>query len=213
MRSVIHVLSMELYGKSILLPNFPIDKKTKAIGMSDWTGYAEGLERAFSYTNTYYHTAPKLDITNIEDRMCGENRFLISSDVFEHIPVFSLDKAFENSRKLLAPGGVFVFTVPYEKAGDTREHFPNLYDFRIIQKEGRRELHNTTRDGKHEVFDNLIFHGGEGMTLEMRMFSESDLLRRLSVAGFSSSKIYADHVREYGIIWPMDWAVPIAARA
>jgi hypothetical protein len=26
-------------------------------------------------------------------------------------------------------------------------------------------------------------------------------------------RVYADRVPEFGILWPMDWAVPIVARA
>lgn len=212
MRSVVHALAVELFGKPLVLPEFPVDKSILGLGMSDWEGYAKPLAKAVSYTNTYYHADPHLDITDIPDDMVGKHRFLISSDVFEHIPISFIDNAFANSRRLLGPGGVFIFTVPFTKEGTTAEHFPNMHDFRIIETAGKRFLYNRTRDGKEEIFDQLIFHGGEGMTLEMRIFSEPDLLRHLKNAGFSSTRIYSDQIPEYGIIWPMDWAVPVAAR-
>ena len=180
--------------------------------MSDWEGYAKGLERKFSYTNTFYHIEPRMDIANVSEEAFGKNWFLISSDVFEHIPVFALDSAFSNSRKLLHEDGVFIFTVPFTKAGETQEHFPRMHEFRIIETRGKKFLYNRTATGEEEIFDDLIFHGGDGMTLEMRIFSEPDLRRRLGEAGFSSVRIYADHVPEFGIVWPMDWAVPVAAR-
>ena len=37
---------------------------------------------------------------------------------------------------------------------------------------------NWTADGRIETFDDLVFHGGPGSTLEMRVFSE-DALRGL----------------------------------
>jgi ribosomal protein L37E len=212
MRSVMHALSIELFGKALVLPEFPLDKAVSGLGMSDWEGYAKGLENKFSYTNTFYHTEPRLDITDVPGELTGKQRFLISSDVFEHIPVFALDRAFRNSRRLLQDNGVFIFTVPFVKDGETQEHFPRLHDFKIIETRGKRFLYNRTVDGEEEIFDDLVFHGGDGMTLEMRMFSEPDLRRRLAAAGFESVKIYADHVPEFGIIWPMDWAVPIVAR-
>jgi hypothetical protein len=212
MRSVIHALAVELFDKPLMLPQFPVDKSILGLGMSDWEGYAKPLAKVTSYTNTFYHAEPHLDITEIPEDMVGKHRFLISSDVFEHIPVASIDSAFVNSRRLLGSGGVFIFTVPFTKEGTTAEHFPNMHDFRIIETAGKRFLYNRTRDGKEEIFDQLIFHGGEGMTLEMRIFSEPDLLRHLKNAGFSSTRIYSDQVPEYGIIWPMDWAVPVAAR-
>jgi len=42
---------------------------------------------------------------------------------------------------------------------------------------------------------------------------EDPELRRLAAAGFSSVRVRADHVPEFGIMWPMDWAIPIVARA
>jgi hypothetical protein len=212
MRSVIYALAMELFGRPLVLPEFPQDKTLLAIGMSDWEGYAKGLEKKFAYTNTFYHTEPRLDIANVSDAAIGKHRFLISSDVFEHIPVFALDSAFRGSRRLLRDDGVLIFTVPFTKAGETREHFPRMHDFRIIETKGKRFLYNRTVEGDEEIFDDLIFHGGDGMTLEMRIFSEPDLRRRFAEAGFSSLRIYTDHIPEFGIIWPMDWAVPIAVR-
>ena len=213
MRSVMYALSVELFGKPIPIPSFPVDKSIAGIGMSDWDGYAKTLGEKFDYTNTYYHTEPRLDITRIPEDAFGRYRFLISSDVFEHIPGFALASAFGNARKLLRPDGVFIFTVPFLKTGETQEHFPRLHDFRIIETRGKRFLYNRTVSGEEEIFDGLVFHGGEGMTLEMRMFTEPDLLRRLADAGFSSARVCIDHAPEFGIQWPMDWAVPIVARA
>ncbi len=213
MRSVVHALSVELFGRPLVLPEFPPDKAIAGLGMSDWEGYALPLAERLAYQNTFYHAPPRLDITDIRDEDCARQRFLISSDVFEHVPVALLGQAFRNSRRLLNDEGVFIFTVPYAKEGRTVEHFPNLHQFTIDETDGKRVLHNVTRDGQHETFEDLVFHGGDGMTLEMRMFSEPDLLRSLKDAGYRSTRIYTDCVEEFGILWPMDWAVPIAARA
>jgi len=103
--------------------------------------------------------------------------------------------------------------VPFVKEGETREHFPRLNDFRIVEEGGRRVLRNRTVEGDEEVFNQLVFHGGEGMTLEMRMFSEGDLLRRLADAGFSKAAVRIDHAPHFGISWPIDHSLPIVARA
>lgn len=213
MRALMHLLATELYGKAVDLPDFPVDKSVLGLGMSDWEGYAKRLAEKFSYTNTYYHAEPRLDITNVPDALVGRHRFLISSDVFEHIPLFGLERAFRNSRRLLQAGGTFIFTVPFVKEGSTREHFPRLHDFRIVETGGKRILHNRTREGDEEVFDQLVFHGGDGMTLEMRLFSEADLRAHLTRAGFASIEVRIDHVPELGILWPIDFHVPIVARA
>jgi SAM-dependent methyltransferase len=213
MRAVVHALGAELFGSPRVLPAFPRDKSIRGAGMSDWDGYALALAGKLDYTNTFYHAQPRLDIANIPAELAGTLDFLISSDVFEHIPPAQLDAAFANARRLLKPGGLFLFTVPFEKIEATREHFPRLHDFRIVEEGGRKVLCNTTVDGERERFENLVFHGGEGMTLEMRMFSEADLLRRLTGAGFSKAAVRIDHAPHFGVVWPIDYAVPIVARA
>lgn len=212
MRSLVHALSLELFGQSLTLPDFPEDKTIHGLGMSDWEGYANRLAEKFSYTNTYYHTEPFLDITQVPEARFGTQRFLISSDVFEHIPGFALAAAFRNARRLLDDRGFFLLTVPFVKSGVTQEHYPRLHDFRIIETAGKRFVYNRTVSGEEEIFDNPVFHGGDGMTLEMRMFSEPDLRRHLETAGFPEIRIYADQYPEFGILWPIDWAVPIVAR-
>jgi SAM-dependent methyltransferase len=213
MRSIVNALSVELFGRSLLLTEFPRRKDIRGLGMSDWDGYARLLGERLAYTNTFYHAEPHMDITDLDAGMEGRWDFLISTDVFEHIPPEGLESAFRNSRRLLVPGGVFVFSVPYHKTGETLEHFPELHEFTVIGEGESRRLVNTTADGREQAFDDLVFHGGEGMTLEMRVFAEPDLLRRLQAAGFSSIDVRIDHVPELGILWPMDWAVPIVARA
>ncbi|MCU1416829.1 MAG: Methyltransferase type 11 [Schumannella sp.] len=213
MRSVVHTLAMELFGQPLILPEFPEDRSIVGLGLSDWDGYAIGLASKLGYSNTYFHRQPYLDITDAAEHWLGRQRFVISSDVLEHIPVAGLDAAFLNSRRLLTPDGVCIFTVPFEKTGETREHFPRLHDYRIDVTGGTAVLHNTTVDGEEEIFDDLVFHGGEGDTLEMRMFTEPDLLRRIADAGFSSAEVRVPFAPEFGVLWNIDWAVPIVARA
>lgn len=208
-----YLLSQMLFGKPLTLPEFPVDKSIVGLGLSDWSGYAHALERKFTYINTYYHAEPRLDIADVPPEALGRNRFLIASDVFEHIPTFELDAAFANSRRLLRDDGFLLLTVPFNKNGETLEHFPRLHQFSIEESDGKRVLRNRTLAGEEETFDNLVFHGGDGMTLEMRMFSEPDLCRRLLNAGFSSVEVRCEHYPEFGILWPMDWAVPMIARA
>ena len=213
MRSLMYILGAELFGSPRVLPAFPVDKKILGLGMSDWEGYAKPLAEKLGYVNTFYHAEPRLDIADIPKAWVGKHDFLISSDVFEHVPPADLDRAFANSRRLLRAGGVMIFTVPFVKSGETREHFPRLHDFRIVEEEGRKVLRNRTAEGDEERFDDLVFHGGEGMTLEMRMFSEPDLLRRLARAGYASAEVRIDHAPHFGIMWPIDYAVPIVALA
>ena len=111
MRGMIHALSIALFGEPMPLPDFPTDKSLTGIGMSDWVGYANRLEKKLKYQNTFYHQEPKLDIME-EPATFDEYDFIFSSDVFEHVPPPAL-RAFENCHSLLKSDGSLVFSVPY----------------------------------------------------------------------------------------------------
>jgi SAM-dependent methyltransferase len=211
MRAMVHVLSIELFGASTPIERFAERKDIRGIGMSDWPGYADRLAEKLDYVNTYYHKDPRLDICEPDPGRFGTLDFILSSDVFEHLPP-PVDIAFENVRKLLKPSGVLVFSVPYKPSGRTDEHFPDLFDFRLEKRESDIELHNMTRDGKRQVFRELVFHGGEGMTLEMRTFSRHDLVGHFTRAGFVSPRIYSEEIAEHGIVWDHQWSLPMSAR-
>ena len=197
-RSIIHVLSTELFGKSTPLKQFPKRKDLIGIGMSDWRGYANQLEKTLGYVNTYYHKEPRLDITQADTAAGEKYDFIISTEVFEHVPP-PVDRAFRNAFDMLKPGGVFIFSVPF-RPGITDEHFPDLYEYKVIQEEGHWVLLNKTNDGQQQKFVNLVFHGGPGSTLEMREFGHDSLQTHLVEAGFKHSRAYAEEVPEYGIV-------------
>ena len=180
--------------------------------MTDWEGYANTLAAKFSYQNTYYHQEPRLDISAVEipAPLLG-NDFIISSEVFEHV-VPPASRAFENVSKMLKPGGLFILTVPYTNKKETIEHFPELYDFTVVEDDKAFVLRNKTREGVIQEFRNLVFHGGPGTTLEMRAFSENSIIQHLRNAGFHAIKIHREPDFAHGVWWPQPWALPISAR-
>ncbi len=213
MRAVIRVLSTELFGKSLLLENFPAHPDIRGLGMTDWVGYANTLAEKFSYQNTYYDQEPRLDISAVEIPVHFlANDFVISSEVFEHV-VPPVSRAFENVAKMLKPGGLFILTVPYTNKEETIEHFPDLYDFTVVEDHQTFVLRNKTREGVIEEFRNLVFHGGPGTTLEMRAFSENSIIQHLRNAGFHAIKIHREPDFAHGVWWPQPWALPISARS
>ena len=43
MRAMMHVLSIELFGRSLAVDDFPARPELRGLGMSDWEGYAKRL--------------------------------------------------------------------------------------------------------------------------------------------------------------------------
>ena len=181
------------------MPEFRENKSITGYGMSDSDIYALPLSRKLSYTNTFYHKEPRLDITALSREIYREADFVISSDVFEHVPP-PIDAAFDNLFKLLGSDGVCIFSVPYTNQGLTKEHFPDLYEYRIVKKNGKQTLINTTRSGDTQQFDDLHFHKGGGATLEMRMFSKPSLIDHFKRAGFTAVKFHQESIPEHGIL-------------
>lgn len=198
-RSIIHALSMELFGKSLAIDDFPYRPDLVGIGLSDWDGYAVRLAEKLGYTNTFFHKAPLLDITSVAPAQHDAYDFIISSDVFEHIcqPV---SKAFKNARNLLKPGGIMILTVPYVD-GETREHFPGVCQFSVEQQGDTWILIGKTPDGRTNEFTELTFHGGPGTTVEVRIFGKESLRRDCEMAGFDSVRVHEETVEDCGICW------------
>lgn len=214
MRAVVHLLSKGLFSRSLVLSGFPVRTDIKGVGLSDWVGYASGLASCLGYTNTFYHEEPRLDITDIGDDIAGSCDFLISTDVFEHV-LPPISRAFAGAKRLLRPGGLLVLTVPFmTECDETAEHFPDLHEFVFEDLTGgRRRLRNRKKDDTYEVFDDLIFHGGPGSTLEMRVFAKKALEDELHRAGFKDIRFENEPFLEYGIYWRDPWSIPITARA
>jgi SAM-dependent methyltransferase len=210
-RSLVAALTQRLFGEIEILDTIEPRFDIRGIGMSDHSYYGDRLEKKFSYTNTFFHTAPFLDITKPFNQLIGVNDFVISSDVFEHV-VPPVQIAFDNLYRLLKPGGAVIFSVPFLMHEDTLEHFPNLFDYTVSEVEpGQWMLGNVTRDGTIEEFDDLVFHGGAGSTLEMRVFSLNGLVRNFIAAGFTDFRVHSHPAYEYGILWSDSLSITISA--
>jgi SAM-dependent methyltransferase len=210
-RGLLRALSLELFGAAVPLPALPRLGSLHGIGIGDSGVYAHRLEAKLGYHNTFFDREPRLDIAHPPESEFGRYDFVISSEVFEHV-VPPAEAAFRNVFRLLRPNGVFVFTVPYSLGDGTIEHFPRLHQYAIVPLGDGHVLVNRTREGAVEVHENLVFHGGPGATLEMRIFSESDLKRMLAAAGFGEVRIYSEDCPEFGIVSGGPCSLPMAAR-
>mgnify|MGYP000902038237 CR=1 FL=1 len=210
-RAIIYMLARELFGAAIPLPDFPTVKGIQGIGISDSADYADRLPAKLQYRNTHYHKPPQFDVVNPPESEWGQYDFLIASEVFEHVAP-PVDRAFHNAFRLLKPHGVFLFTVPYTLHRDTTEHFPDLHDYGLAQLKDRTVLVNRTREGELQTFDDLVFHGGHGSTLEIRCFTEAGLREQFRNAGFSSVEVYGENYPPFGVLHSETWSLPMAAR-
>jgi len=211
LRSVIYLLAQALFRAPKTLGELSVDKSIRGIGLSDWTGYAAPLERLFDYTNTYYHQEPRLDIVSPPADIIGTCDFVISSDVFEHV-MPPVSRAFEGAFSLLKPGGHFVLTVPFTIHNRTTEHYPNAREYAVVKFVDRTCVVTRDTDGRITLDASPVFHGGDGETLEMRVFGFRDLKTQLKAAGFSDVTVFEKPVPEYGIAFPWPWSLPILAR-
>jgi SAM-dependent methyltransferase len=211
-RAIAHLLVHELTGESQPLPAMAPRRDLAGLGLSDASCYATPLARVFAYENTWFHTEPRVDITRIDPARRGRYDFVVASDVFEHVAP-PVTRAFDNALALLKPGGVFVLTVPFSLDADTVEHFPDLHDWTLSEEHGEWTLANRTADGRTQTYGDLVFHGGPGTTLEMRLFSRDALLHELGRSGFAGVRVADEPYLPFGIHWPEPWSVPIVARA
>ncbi len=210
-RSIIHLLSLALFRKSIPLTDFPVDKSIRGVGLSDSPLYAGPLAQKFSYLNTYIHQEPLMDIEDPAEAFIGVHDFLISADVFEHV-LPPPQRAFENAFRLLKPGGHLILTVPYGTDEKTIEHFPDVTAYRIVQFDEEYVLVHRDQFGKYSLRTDLRFHGGQGDTLEMRVFSLRHILKLLAGAGFTDVQVFEEPYPPWGIRNKHPWALPISAK-
>jgi len=179
--------------------------------MSDAQCYSTLLAEKTNYTNTFYDREPYLDITESHSDQHGTYDFILSSDVFEHVAP-PVERAFEEAFRLLKPYGVLCITVPSVIADQTDEHYPDLHQYSVIELAGEHVLINRKKDRTLEIHDKLVFHGGIGATLEMRLFAQADLVRKLRGAGFSDVVLQMEPVERFGIVFDGPWSRPLVAR-
>jgi len=211
-RAIVYLVTREVLGRPAVLSSLRRRPDIAGIGLSDAWSYAHRLARKLDYVNTHYHTEPRLDITSIGDEHAGRYDFITSSDVFEHVQP-PVRRAFANARRMLKPGGKLILTVPFTLDDETTEHYPDLHDYEVREAGGRFTMTNRTRDGAVQTFTDLVFHGGPGATLEMRVFGKRALERDLLAAGFARVRVADDTYLPFGIHWADACSAPMVAYA
>ena len=211
-RSIVYLISLALFGRPVTLPEFPVDKSIRAIGLSDFYLYADRLAGKLGFTNTHFHQEPHFDIMAPGAEHLNAYDFMTSSDVFEHVG-HPVSDAFKNALAVLKPGGTLIMSVPYAPSGQTIEHFADAQEVRVVSFGD--EFVAVKRDAERRYSlqtEGLIFHGGQGDTLEMRVFSKPSLLEELRKAGFTQIRIMEEPYLPFGISNIHGFSLPITAR-
>lgn len=211
LRALMHLLSLELFGRSLCLVEFPRLKAIRGLGMTDKECYALRLAERFDYTNTHYDREPRFDFTEAHPQLAGMYDFIISADVIEHIAP-PVERALEETCRLLGPRGFLAVTVYCDPGDRYREHFPELHEYRVVPLGGSPVLINRRRDGALEIREDLVFHGGSGATLEMREFGMTELTAKLRAAGFCEVYYLTENLPEIGVLFDRDVSQPLIAR-
>jgi SAM-dependent methyltransferase len=210
-RALMHLLSVELFGRSLTAADFPKLKSVRGMGMTDKLGYAAILAEKFDYTNTYYDRAPRFDFTQAHRELYGAYDFILSADVLEHVAP-PVERPLEEIRSLLKPNGFLAATVPCTSDDVMREHFPELNQYRVIRLGTADVLVNRRPDGTLEAREDLVFHEGPGAVLEMRQLGRTGLRAKLLATGFREVHYLLDDVPETGILFDADVSQPFVAR-
>ena len=211
-RAIVAALQERLFGEVRPLRQLPKHKEIKGVGMSETGVYCHLLAEKFDYLNTFLDRKPILDILDPAPEYLERSDFVICSDVVEHVQQ-PIELAFQNLRRLLRPGGTFVFTVPYSLGEGITEHFPDLYSYEITGSGDETCLVNTSRTGEKTTYRDIRFHGGHGSVLEMRLFSLGGVLQLLHQSGFRDIRIHDDHLPRWGIVNLERTSHPITAIA
>ena len=211
LRALTALLAQELFDAALTVPEFPTLRGVRGLGMSDPPELESRLAAKFDYTNTFYHKAPHFDVKAMDQRDLGRYDFILSSEVMELVAP-PVEQAFAVLGRMIKPNGVLLLTTPFGLKGATREHFPELHEYTLAELGGHTVLVNRRRDGSVEVFEDLVFHGGPGSTLELRLFTEESLRAMLLAAGFDSVHVACANLPEFGIDHVGDWSLPIVAR-
>jgi hypothetical protein len=171
-----------------------------AIGISDDDRLARVFEEKFSYTNTFFHREPRLDICSKASCSSFRADLIICSDVIEHTvsaPIVPLGNLFQ----MLTPGGGLVLSAPTFSFDSTIEWYGGVAEMEVSEESGRHIVRWRNKRGTQYVDTDPVFHGGPGQVLELRLISHSELLAVARSVGFVGETLA--FAPEWGYLWPI----------
>jgi SAM-dependent methyltransferase len=198
-RAVTDAISQALYGQHLTVSAWQPKPSISALGFSDTGPHVVRLSQVTNYLNTWHHREPRRDLLDLNS--FGPTRYdlIVCSEVLEHVqrPV---EDAVDNLYRLLNSGGFLVLSCP-TTTDVTVEHFPALRWSRIESDRRGRKLVATTVGGEEVIRRDLIFHGGPGSTLEMRLLGSESVHSMLKDVGFAEVTRLRDEQPGYGVVY------------
>lgn len=207
-RSILALLSLEAFGKSLDLARWP-ENRAFALAMVGEIGAKQKLSQKLTCVEPALDASrePFLRFDGVAKHLDGTANAVICSDVLQHL--VPLRGAFAWLYRLLKPGGLLILTVPYGFE-PTQEFFPNLHEWSIDGDGEERTLRNVTAAGKVETFDVAETYGAGRVAA--RLFGLADLRESLRKAGFTGVTIAGADNLQFGIQYRYPWGLPITAR-
>ena len=181
--------------------------------MTDKDCYAGILADKFDYTNTHYDREPRLDFTEPHPGRAGAYDFILSADVLEHIAP-PVERALDEIHDLLKPYGFLRrHRLLPPAATRMREHFPDLYEYRICPagRPGRSDQPpRATAPWKSATI--WCFTAAPARPWRCASSESPRFEARLRGAGFQDVHFLTSNLPEWGILFDHDISQPLVAR-
>ena len=174
------VLTGLAYSEQIDIRAINSDMSRVGLGISDDWRLARALSPLFAYTNSFLHQFPVVDICSPPQEAIGKFEFISCSDVLEHTPPPRI-AALMGLYQMLKPTGFAVISVPLIQGLKFAEFYLGLTTWRTEND----SIHWVDEIGQEHIDHHPEFHGGEGLTLAFRQWTEEKLIEELKAVGFS----------------------------
>lgn len=167
------------YSQNFVMQTISPDLSRVGLGISDDWRLARELGFLFTYTNSYLHQFPTVDLCSPPQDCLEYFEFISCSDVLEHTPP-PIDRPINGLYRMLKPGGFAVISVPVIHGSGFMEFYPDLVDWELRNSSVFWTDSNDTQHVDHSP----VFHGGHGLTLAFRQWTQERLIEELLQAGF-----------------------------
>ena len=211
-RAMAYLVTKEVLGKPMPLPELPAHKEIAGVGLSDAVNYAGPLAEKFSYENTFYHTEPRLDIA--DDRRVARRPL-------------RLHHRKRRVRARRAAGGARVRQraahAQARRQADLhgavhagRRHARALSrPSRVVARRKRRRLdaHQPHARGSRADVHGPRVPRRPGLDARDAPVLPASARARVRSCGFRRVRIANEPYLPFGIHWPEPWSVPMVAYA